>query len=404
MILTAVIAEYNPFHNGHAHHLQMARTLTHADYLIVIMSGSFVQRGEPALLDKYTRTRMALNHGADLVIELPTPYATGSAEYFAQGALSLLAQLNCIHFLCFGSECADLATLQMIADMLAHESMLFQTVLRQAKQDGLNFPSARTLALQACVSSEWREVVSSIIKEPNNILAIEYLKAIKRQNCPITPVPIPRRQVGYHDTEFQGDFASAHAIRRSIAQNQMDSIAAVTPKLAWDDLKSSLDAKQFLFPNDCSALLNYRRLTVRDYTDFADMTSDLANRLESLRTIPLTWEETCQSLKSKSYTYTHISRALLHLLLDVHAALAAPLCPYARILGFRKSSAPLLRRLKAHSQIPLITKLAAAELNPAAAKLLSCDLQSTHIYNELLFERSHLSPKNEWAHGLELIP
>lgn len=413
MTITAVITEYNPFHNGHLYHLQEARRLTQADYMIVVMSGNFVQRGEPAIIDKYTRTQMALSAGADLVLELPVYYATGSAEYFAAGAISLLCQLNCVDFLCFGSECADISKLNWISDILAKEPKHFQTLLQNYQKQGLSFPASREKALVAYAQEQLSENVqrlSSILKTPNNILAIEYLKALKQQKSNIQPIAILRKEAGYHDKTISNDtkFASASAIRQAIYNKQIEKLTAVMPDFSCSLLQPLLEHHHFVSTEDLSALLNYRKLLLPDYSIFYDMTTELANRLESIRTQPMNYLDTCAYLKTKQYTYARISRCLLHLLLDIKdedisLLRGENLTPYGRILGFQRTSSALLSELKKQSSIPLITKTAAAKLSSTAAVLFKADIQASHIYNQLLFQNSHMPVKNEWSHGIILI-
>ncbi|MGN0299386.1 MAG: nucleotidyltransferase [Lachnospiraceae bacterium] len=413
MKIAAVITEYNPFHNGHLYHLQESRRLTQADFLIVLMSGNFVQRGEPALIDKYTRTRMALQSGADLVIELPVPYATGSGEFFASGAISLLYQLNCVDFLCFGSESGNLNELNMIAQILSEEPEEFSALLNQFQKQGASFPVAREKAL-ICYGNQYLHndnFLSSIIKEPNNILAIEYLKALQRLPCAITPITIKRMGNHYHDTNLQSPFVSASGLRAAIYEKtDISDLAASMPSTVYALLTDYLSRYSFLQADDLSSILNYKKLIENDYELYWDMSEELSHRLKKIQQTPMTFSQTCSYLKTKQYTYSRISRCLLHLILDIKQTditlwTQKEFTSYARILGFRKSASPLLYELKQKSTLPLITKTAAAKLNSAAAAhLFEKDLCAAHIYNQCIFSKSHTDIKHEWNHGMEIIP
>ena len=211
-LVTGIIAEYNPFHNGHAYQIQKARELTGCDFVVVVMSGDFVQRGAPALFDKYTRTKMALLGGADLVLELPVWASSASAEFFAAGAVSVLEGIGCTDFLCFGAEDEKLSKMQKAVELLANENTEFQKQLRDVLKTGLSFPAARKQALSGFLTEE----ESSILDKPNNILGIEYLKALKAKNSSIEPVIVKREGQGYHGQELSHGFASASGIRSAL--------------------------------------------------------------------------------------------------------------------------------------------------------------------------------------------
>ena len=222
MKVVGIIAEYNPFHNGHLHHLQESIRLSLADYTIVVMSGNFMQRGTPALMDKYHRAKAALSCGADLVLELPAYYATGSAEYFALGGISLLDKLGVVSHLCFGSECGDLDFLSKVAQITSEESEAYQKCLQAHIKSGKSYPSARTAAIiEVCP-----ELSSSVsgLTTPNNILGIEYLKALYRLNSNIEPYTIQRVSSHYHDQKLKESYSSASAIRNVIKSEEFESL------------------------------------------------------------------------------------------------------------------------------------------------------------------------------------
>ena len=215
MKIAAVIAEYNPFHNGHAYQLHEIRRQTGADFILVMMSGDFVQRGAPACIDKYARCRMALNAGADMVCELPIYGALGSAEIFAESAVSLLNHLGCIDYLCFGAETIAPSLFDAIIPILSDEPEEYKSLLQTGLKNGMNFPAARSQALCSLLGDAR---CCGILNQPNNILAIEYMKALYKSKSRIRPFPIKRSGAGYHSTDITAGFSSATAIRRQLSE------------------------------------------------------------------------------------------------------------------------------------------------------------------------------------------
>lgn len=406
-IITGIIAEYNPFHLGHQYHLEETRKRTGAEYLVVVMSGNFVQRGEPALFDTSHRVRMALLGGADLVLELPVPFSAGSAEDFAKGAVSLLEGLNCISFLSFGSECGRMELLQEAAKLLALEPPAFRNALTQELRRGLPFPKARALALASCGLGE--EILAEAAK-PNNLLGIEYLKALLLLHSPITPLAILRKGRGYHDLclESQLSFASASAIRAAILEASQGAGDFGNPVSLPPEVLSQIPPALHplyadhtllpIAPDDCSGMLNYQLLTcIREgwaFREFSDISPELEGRLNRLAPCPQSFSQRISALKTKQYTYTRISRGLLHILLnirreDMERFRNHPRCHYARILGWKRSSAPLLRILKEHSAIPLIAKAADAPdiLCEDALSLWHQHVSCSQVYSILVNQR-----------------
>ncbi len=408
-----IIAEYNPFHNGHQYQIEEIRRQTGADFVIAAMSGDFVQRGEPAIFDKYTRTRMALCGGADLVVELPALFATSSAEDFAACGVSLLSNLG-TDFLCFGSESGNLFHLQKAAEILSEESAIWQPLLQTYLKQGETYPSARSLAVAELTGDPG---LSTLLATPNNILAVEYLKALKQQGSSMIPVTIRRRGCGYHDSEYSAPYASASAIRLFLRQSAVlespETLRMQIPPAAFDALLKEGALAKPVFPDDLSELLQFRLLSAvhrkEDLNRFLDFSSDLAARLtrQVLHFAP--FSEQIMQLKTKGYTYTRVSRALLHLLLDItkeqsSQAKSLGYAPYARILGFKKSAGPLLSHLRRQSRIPLITKTADAKklLSPEAMKVLETDFYVSHIYQSLLASHGRLM-RNEYTKSVIVL-
>lgn len=402
MKITALITEYNPFHNGHLYHMEQAKKCTGADYLLVLMSGSHVQRGEPAVFDKYTRTRMALAAGADLVLELPAAFSTASAREFASCSIALLTALGAVDFIVFGSECGELSPLQRAAALLSAETAEFQSALQQQLKSGMTYPQARAAALKDAS-------LSALLLSPNNLLGIEYLRAAQTQNSPIRFQTIRRAGSAYHEqtlTKTAG-FPSASALREALKQAEAAENEAYTQtnraELLFsgripDCCLSALSGCVPVFADDYSLLLQDRILTLLSKSSFAkaaeantamisDLTPELLSRLCKAGPQPLSFSQRVQTLKSRHLTYTRVSRALLHLILDLRQEdilrwKEEGYAPYARILGFRKESASLLKVLKQQSSIPLITKMADAEkrLSPSAIQMLRQEVRAAHLY------------------------
>ena len=394
MKTVGLITEYNPFHNGHAYHIEKAKMLTGADRVIVVMSGDFVQRGAPAVMPKHLRTESALLSGASLIIELPVCFATGSAEYFAQGSISLLNQLGCIDSICFGSECGDLHLLKEIAQILADEPIEYQTALKQALKEGASFPAARQEALNI-----YSDKYSEILASPNNILGIEYLKALAKIHSKIEPFTIKRIGAGYHDMDIDGQFSSATAIRSDIYQLAdvnssseslpLTHIQTQVPSSCHELMKKNYQTRYPVKADDFSLLLKAKLLseTAGSLSHYLDMSPELANRILRLRNDYLSFEQFCDLLKTKELTRSRISRSFIHVLLGITndwlTAMKAP-APYARILGFRRDHADLLGILKQTSDIPLITSPARAVLADTAYQMLELDIYASDLYESVI--------------------
>jgi predicted nucleotidyltransferase len=394
MKTVGLITEYNPFHNGHAYHIEKAKMLTGADRVIVVMSGDFVQRGAPAVMPKHLRAESALLSGASLIIELPVCFATGSAEYFAQGSISLLNQLGCIDSICFGSECGDLHLLKEIAQILADEPIEYQTALKQALKEGASFPAARQEALNI-----YSDKYSEILASPNNILGIEYLKALAKIHSKMEPFTIKRIGAGYHDMYINGQFSSATAIRSDIYQLAdvnssseslpLTHIQTQVPSSCHELMKKNYQTRYPVKADDFSLLLKAKLLseTAGSLSHYLDMSPELANRILRLRNDYLSFEQFCDLLKTKELTRSRISRSFIHVLLGITndwlTAMKAP-APYARILGFRRDHADLLGILKRTSDIPLITSPARTVLADTAYQMLELDIYASDLYESVI--------------------
>ena len=413
MKVVGVIAEYNPFHNGHKYQLDKIRNETGADYIIVAMSGNFLQRGVPALCDKFTRTEMALKCGADLVIELPTLWATASAEFFARGAVELLASTGIVTHLAFGAESDDLESLLQISTILKEEPDVYRDVLANSIRSGNSFPVARKNALITSLPYFPTEKLDEILDNPNNILALEYLKALPNH---IKPILIKREGAGYHDTELNTNLPSASAIRNTIFDNtkpvDFDSLSASMPKEAFALLKNAHNSNQLMETNDFSASIGYHLLSQSTYgfASYADCNQDLSNKIKNNLKDFVLFDDFVNTLKTKDMTYTRISRCLLHILLDIKQSdytmgRAFGFVPYLRILGFKTAASSLLTAMKQKTNVPIISKAADASelLNYEINKFFQKDIFASNLYYQHVARKSQTTPKNEFTNKIVIL-
>jgi len=365
MNVTGVITEYNPFHNGHKYHIEEARRLTTADYIVAVMSPDYVQRGVPAMIDKHTRANMALAAGVDLVLELPVCYATGSAEYFANGAISILDTLGTVNYCCFGSEQGTLDHFIEIAEILLTEPPAYQDSLKMFLKNGDSFPAARKKALCMNHNSNWAEFLAA----PNNILGLEYCKKLKQLQSSITPITIKRIENDYHDQELSNQVSSATAIRRKLEDTaDISALSQQIPTSAFQVLTKALEKTGIINEDDFSLLLKYKLMceTQESLTNYMDVSISLAHRITNLLNEFHSFSQFANLLKTKELTRTRINRALLHILLNIHQP--APIT-HIRALGFRESAKPLLTAIKGTCKLPFVTKVDRHIYDPFAANL-----------------------------------
>ena len=405
MKVCGIVAEYNPFHNGHENQIKQAREITGADKVVVVMSGDFTQRGLPAFLDKYKRTEMALKGGADLVLELPLYYSVGSAEFFASGSIALLDKLGIVDSLCFGSECGDIGLLNDIADILNDRKEELHDVIREKMKTGLSYPIARAQTIEEMIPDSFEHVQA--MSEPNNILGFEYLRAIKQRGSSIEPFTNLRIGSGYHDRMVQSTLSSAMAIRESVYETgELDKIRSQVPYYVFDIMKEAFNETFPIFEQDISAMLKYKLLldAATGYTSYVDISSDFSDKILKNLNRYSSFSQFCDLLKSKDITYARVSRSLLHILLNIRKDRmdqfkADDYIYYARMLGFREESKDLLTEIKNHSTIPLLSKLADAKnhLDDRGMTMLEGDIQAAHIYDTLVTEKFHAATISEYS-------
>ena len=426
MKVTGIIAEYNPFHRGHKYQIDYCKKELQADYVIVVMSGDYVQRGTPALLPKHLRAEMALRCGADLVLEMPVSASTASAETFAMGGVSILDNLHVVDQLCFGSEYGEVSALQELAAVLVKEPKEYRVLLKTFLSEGLSFPAARSQALieyfknprhfeeddfDGILTPLLNQIVQ-ILNSPNNILGIEYCKALLRLGSSIRPVTLKRQGMRYHDTVLNEQFtsapehfASASAIRNALkSDSKINGVLKEVPNEAASILKTAVNNKEFLLENDFSLLLQYCLLneTPESLISYADMSKDLAARIYNQINHFENITQFTELLKTKELTYTRIQRALLHTILKIREQPKE--IPYARVLGFGKSSSPLLKEIKQHTTIPVITKAADAAgiLSIDGRKIWNDNLRASNIYESVLTQKTGRSFIHEYQKQLVL--
>lgn len=411
MKITGIIAEYNPFHNGHRYQIQKARQITGADYIIVVMTGNFTQRGTPALIDKYSRAKMALMGGADLVLELPVCFATGSAEYFASGAIALLNQLGCVDAICFGSECGDIVPLKNVAHALVNETDDYKKILKSKLKNGSTYPVARNAALAETMDGFIP--YDMVLGFPNNILGIEYIKALIRQNSSIEPFTNQRIGSDYHSYRLAEAFSSAISIRQSLfMKDDLELVRPQLPSATYQVMEEDFHKTFPVFDADFSSMLKFKLLLEREkgFTEYMDVTKAISDKLVRNTFKMQGFDEFCDLLKTKDVTYARISRCLSHILLDIYAEEVAQYMDsgivfYARALGFNENAAPLSKAIKKNASIPLITKTTSAPANlyPLGRKQFEHDVHAAHIYECIAGTKYHAGMRDEYRRQMVKI-
>lgn len=387
MKIAGIIAEYNPFHLGHAYQIQYAKKILGADAVVVVMSGDFVQRGAPSMLEKHVRAQMALEGGADLILELPVQFATASAERFATGGTALLQGLGIIDLLCFGCESGDTPDFLTAARLLSREPLGYRQLLKEYLAKGMSFPAARAKAFENylkckrsgcdtdCKNDPDLSRLSSLLSAPNNILGIEYCKALLRLSSRMQPEAIRRTGGSYHDTRLlPGTLPSASGIRKVVrdylSEEKKGSSSASEPPALYNWmpesasrlLQVSLNRHEVVTEEHLDALVFYalkRADSMDTLFQFQDMTRELSNRIHHTLGQYQGFSQYADLLKTREITRSHIQRALLHVFLGLIPSPALP--SYARILGFRRQSAWILSEIQSHTQLPLISKAADAQ-------------------------------------------
>lgn len=360
MKVVAIITEFNPFHMGHKYIIEKAKALTNSDYCIIITSGNYVQRGEPAFVDKYTKTKIALLNGADLVIELPTAFSTASAMYFGKCAVSILDSLNIVDYLAFGIEEDNLSNFKKIVDILIDEPPLYKDSLKEKLSLGYSFPVARKKALDIVLP----DIGLDFLDKPNSILGIEYLKALEELNSSIKPIGIKRINADYHQTFSDNDINenrlySASNIRTLNNSQLSDLLTAMSPAY----LENLFTTFPLRLGNSFSTIAGLSVLkATKSQNQYFDVPDYLFDKIKGNIGNYVNYSDFILSLKSKDISYTAISRALLHITLNITEQLVADMVEnkygnYIRILGIKAGSEILLKELSKHCQKALLTNV-----------------------------------------------
>ena len=362
MKVTGIIAEYNPFHKGHEYHLKETRSTLNSDYIVVVMSGNYVQRGAPTIIDKYSRAEMALRCGADLVLELPSCYSTASAEYFAFGGVSILDKLGVVDDLCFGTESLDrqidkndpeilIQKFGEIAELQIEEPAQYKEVLQQSLKEGMSMAAASSEAIGAVLGQEY----VALMARSNNILGVEYLRALKILKSSIKPEPVARMLSAHKDTQITMGFSSATAIRNAVFNKyDLNSLSSTVPKAVSEILMDRYLVTFPIFRDDFSIILGEKLLSAESADDLAQyfgVSMDLANRFMKLRNEYRTFNQFRELSYTKNLNKATVGRALMHITLGIRAADMTRLYSKhnlnaVKVLGFRESAAALLGSLK----------------------------------------------------------
>ena len=418
MNLLGLVVEYNPFHNGHKYHLEKSKELTNATHTVAIMSGSFLQRGEPALFDKYTRAEIAVKNGVDLVIELPTLYSCQSAEIFSHGAIATLNSLNCVNSVCFGSEEGNVDILYTIAEILIKEPLDFKTTLRKFLDEGLVFPIARSKALYDYIKNNnllnlSEDDLQKVLNSSNNILAIEYIKSLIKLNSSIKPYTITRVASEYNSKDINSNICSATAIRSSLKNNlDLQLIKNVVPSHTFDEIKNKI-IHNFtpVFDSDFYDILS--STIIRDcdnLNNYFEVNEGIENKIYSNIFTSKNLDELINATKSKRYTMTKIKRTLNNILLGINkddVLKVKDLCqvPYIRVLAFNNKGREIIKEIKNSSDVEIITKFSKVNYanNPIFNTLIKYDLKASNMYNLVYYKNNknllkgpmdyYLSPK-----------
>ncbi len=383
--ILAIIAEYNPFHNGHLYHLQKSREIIKPDYSICIMSGNFCERGDASIIDKWSKAEITLKCGFDMVIELPVIYSISSAENFAEGSLKILNLFENVT-LSFGSECGNLNILNDIAEILYNEPISFKTALNQELSKGLSYPKARANALLLYLNDDKK--YTDILSNPNNILGIEYLKAIKKLNSKVTPFTIKRTDNGYNSLNIENNLASGTAIRNLIKNNKDIKNLVPTPSynIILNNIKhGNIVSDISLFEKEI--IYTLRKMTLQEISELQDVTEGLEYSIKTAASNCNNLEDLINNIKSKRFTRSRIQRILLYSILNItkkDIKNAYEVKPYLRVLGVSEHGKELLSKIsKSSPKYPVITsvkKFMDNNNNKILKNMMEKDILASNIY------------------------
>ena len=385
-----IVAEYNPFHNGHFYHMQESKKNTEADSCICVISGNFTQRGEPSIVNKWAKTYMALCCGADLVIELPTIYSISSAENFASGAIKIFDSLKIVTDISFGAECNDLATLNNVANVFYSEPANYKTILNHELKRGLTYPMARENAVLMYLNDIKR--YANVLSNSNNILAIEYLKALKQQKSMIQPNIVPRKNVYYNDQKIVDDFASATAIRKLMLNREYAEVRKVVPRSTYQIIGEEYKKNHIILgikKYEKEIIYALRVMPIEEIQNLPDVNEGLEFAIKKAASETNNIEELIEKVKSKRYIQTRIQRILLYVLLGItkkDMEDSKKMVPYVRVLGFNSRGKILISEImNQNPKLNMITSVGKyvnkkMPKNKQLTRMLDLDINATNIY------------------------
>ena len=401
MNITGIITEYNPFHLGHKLHLEKAKSDTNCDGIICIMSGNFMQRGMPALIDKRTRAKIAVLNGVDLVIELPLVYSLSSAEGFANGAVKILTETNVTNNLYFGSEHGTIDDLLTISNAIVNENKNLKNLIKSEINKGLPFHTARMISLKNFLPHIPCE---EILKNSNNILAIEYLKALKRNNSSITPYTLKRCGADYNETEIKTSFPSATSIRNMLEnEGDLEKLKNSVPIESFNIIRELISSDyNLVYPEEMFNYLKYKLLTEGNkIKNIPEASEGLDNKILKEISNSSSLDEFILNIKSKRYTYTRINRILTSFFIGLEnydlTSIINNNPSYIRPLAFNSTGSKILKEIKKNSEIDIITKLPKNITN----EILSLDILGTKAYSIL---NKSISPYDDYLKSAIYLP
>ena len=379
-----IVAEYNPFHNGHLYHLKESKKEANADFTICVMSGNFTQRGNTAIIDKWSRAKMALECGVDLVIELPLLYSISSAENFAYGSMSILNKLGIVDAVSFGSEAGDASILNAFADILYEEPKEYRSLLEHELAKGVSYPKAREKAILMYLNDIRK--YANVLSSPNNILGIEYLKSLKKLKSQIKPITIKRNSVEHCSSDIINGMASSSTVRKLITSS--DKLSQIVPDNVFSILQDKINHGQLVRSIACfekEILYKLRTMSLQQIADLPDVNEGLENAIKSASNSCNTLSDLITLVKSKRYTQTRIQRILLYTLLSItkqDMENSKKAVPYIRVLGINNNGKRILSEI-ANSRLNIIIspkKFLDENNNKFLKQMLLHDINATNIY------------------------
>lgn len=400
MRTVGIICEYNPFHNGHLHLLKEARKHHDGQYVICVLSSDFLQRGEPSIINKFERARSAILNGADLVFELPVLYSCRNASEYAYYGVSLLDKVGICDTLMFGSESGDRQVLSDIADVLVNEPSEYRSLLKENLSEGLSYPKSRSNSLMKHFNDT---MYSDVIRSSNNILAIEYISAIRNMTSPIQFETIKRVGSAYLDENLTQSYSSATAIRNSIFKEGLSSVKDQIPQVTYQLLDHVFQSYEPVSSSHLDHIINFRlaSLTASDLLSYQNVTEGIENRIIDAFGRHMKFEEMVEYISSKRYPKTRIRRMLIHILLDLKKDYLKNEISYARILYASEKGKDLFDVINKNSTIPVFTSYKKFhDIAPTSIrKLLDFEVKASNIYESL-----RKGPINsDYSHKFEIL-